>query len=125
MRTLPLRTLLSAFTILLCVAATGRAQTLTTVKSVDEFFERQTFNEGFEQGLADWQFKNGSQGITVEAWASLPDDEPLPPAPPEKFLSDPDDGRRGQVVKISGNNGIWQYAPVSARASPLKGTCHS
>lgn len=126
MQSFPMRTVLIALAILFCVAATGRAQKLTSVRLVEEFFERQTFNEGFEQGLAEWQFKYGtSQGITVEAWSSLPDDEPQPSAPPEKFLSDPDDGRRGQVVKISGINGIWQYAPVTGAARYQVACCNA
>ncbi len=107
-------------------AALGHAQQATSTPFLQDYYERQSFNEGFEQGLANWQVKNASsQGVTIENWESMPDDVLNPASLNRKFLTDPNDGRRGQVLKISGRNGIWQYAPVTNAARFQVACCNA
>lgn len=107
-----------------CFTTVCQAQVLTIIPFTEDFYERQTSNEGFANGLTDWQFKNGtSEGVTSESWESMPDDSSQ--GVNRKFLSEPDDGRLDRVVKISGNNGIWQVASVSDAARFQVACCNA
>lgn len=103
---------LTVFSALWWLSSGCHAQT-----SEQNFLERRTLNEGFENGLASW---NSTGSVEVIPWNQLPPD-PAGQSDRDRFyLTVPDDSlnlvSNNSALKLTGAANIYQYAAVNGKA---------
>lgn len=82
----------------------------------DDYFERRTFNESFENGLANWtSVRDGV--VSIVPWSTVPAESGFN----QFFLTTPDDASSSlladqNVLKLSGDVGLWQYSPINNKS---------